>query len=359
MQNISPRTWTFSIIGSLIIMVIINAVIWHFFTRDILTSEPYYSGGLDRIGYIAGSKHYRKPESTLPRRHFQSPAYRGEPVDVMTIGDSFSNMVNNGKDPMYQDWIATLYDLTVMNIQQFKDHDKLTTLAILLNSGYIDRVKPRFVLLETVERYCLYEYAKPLDLDLKLPLDVVEEYYRTVEYRFNPPKVFFLNSGNLKFVYYSVLYHFSDRAFFSPVVVRDLSKPFFSIRNGRRLLVIHEDMKGIPLSTPEKIKMLNANLNTIAKRLRERGIVFYFMPAADKYTMYSKYILDNPYPESVFFELLRKEPRDYILVDTKAMLKELIETGEQDVYYSDDTHWSWKGSKKIAQSMRFNAPSHR
>jgi hypothetical protein len=106
--------------------------------------------------------------------------------------------------------------------------------------------------------------------------------------------------------------------------------------------------------------MLNANLNTIAKRFREKGITLYFMPAADKYTMYSRYILNNPYPESVFFELLRKEPRDYVLVDTKNLLNELIEKGEQDVYYSDDTHWSWKASRKIAESMRFNSfPVHR
>jgi hypothetical protein len=55
---------------------------------------------------------------------------------------------------LYQDWIASLHALTVMNIQPLKDMDKLTTLAILLNSGYIDTVRPRFIVLETVERYC-------------------------------------------------------------------------------------------------------------------------------------------------------------------------------------------------------------
>lgn len=357
MQTLSPRTWTFSIIGFLILLVMSNAVIWHFFTRDLLTFEPYYNGGLDRLGYVFGSKHYRKPETTLPLRHIEGAEYRGGPIDVLTIGDSFSNDRDNGRDPLYQDWIASLHELTVMNIQPLKHRDKLTTLAILLNSGYIDTVRPRFIVLETVERYCVSEYAKPLDLAQKLPLAEIEEFYRSAEYRFSPPKVFFLNSGNFKFIFYSMLYRFSDHAFFSPVTVRNLSKPFFSARNGDTLLVISEDMKSIPLATQDRIRTLNANINMLAKRFREKGITLYFMPAADKYTMYSSYILDNPYPESVFFELLRTEPREYVLVDTKALLQELIEKGEKDVYYSDDTHWSWKASRKIAESMRFNVPS--
>src|SRR5512134_2276015 len=124
MQTLSPRTWTFSIIGFLIALVMTNAVIWHFFTRDILTFEPYYNGGLDRLGYVFGSKHYRKPEKTLPLRHIENAEYRGGPVDVITIGDSFSNMVNNGRDPLYQDWIASLHKLTVMNIQPLTGMDK-------------------------------------------------------------------------------------------------------------------------------------------------------------------------------------------------------------------------------------------
>ena len=55
----------------------------------------------------------------------------------------------------------------------------------------------------------------------------------------------------------------------------------------------------------------------------------------------------------MFFELLREQPKEYVFVDTKKLLTEEVNKGEKDVYYADDTHWSWKASKKIAESMKF------
>ncbi len=357
MQTNSYKMWVFSLVGSLVLFVTANFMIWELFTRDMLSFKPWYSGDLDRMGYIVGSKHYRKPESTLPKTHIENYEYLGQHVDLVTIGDSFSNARYNGKDPLYQDWIASLHNLSVMNIQSLKNTDTFSTLVTLLNSGYFEKVKPRYVIFEAVERYCIYEYAKPMDFMLRKPLQEIEAFYRTEEYRYNPPKVSFLNNGNFKFLLYSILYRFSDRAFYSYVCVRDLTTPLFSVKNGRKLLFFHEDVKHIPIVTPETIRQLNHNLNDLTKLFRKKGIRFYFMPAADKYDIYSDYILNNPYPKSVFFELLRKEPKEYVLVDTKALLQEEVKKGERDVYYADDTHWSWKASRKIAESLHFNIPS--
>lgn len=345
------KKWTFALIAFLLALITVNFAIWKGFTEDILTFDKWYNGGLDRMGYIVGSKHYRKPESTLPRRHIENSEYEGQPVDVITIGDSFSNTYANGRDPLYQDWIASLYGLNVMNIQPLKGLDKLSTLIVLLNSGYLDKVRPRAVIFESVERYCAVVYAKTMNFGIRMPLEKIEDYYRQAAYRSEPPRPAFINTGNFKFILYSILYKFSDHAFFSQVCVRDLNAPLFSVKNDRRLLFFHEDVSLIPAATPDRVKLLNENLNRLAVLLKKKGIVLYFMPAADKYNVYSDYIIDNPYPKSVFFELLRKEPRDYVLVDTKALLLEEVRKGEKDIYYADDTHWSWKAVKKIAENM--------
>jgi hypothetical protein len=135
--------------------------------------------------------------------------------------------------------------------------------------------------------------------------------------------------------------------------MRNLNTPFFSVKKSKRLLFYYEDIKFIPLANEESVGSFNKNLNELALRLKKKGITFYFLPAPDKYAMYSDYIVDNPYPKSVFFELLRKQPKKYVFVDTKAILSELIKKGEKDVYYADDTHWSWKAAKKIAESLKF------
>jgi len=37
----------------------------------------------------------------------------------------------------------------------------------------------------------------------------------------------------------------------------------------------------------------------------------------------------------------------YKFIDTKKILTRMIDNNITDVYYSDDTHWSWKASQEI------------
>ncbi len=347
------KQWAIALIGILVFFFGLNAIIWMFFTRDILTFDRHYSGDLGRLGYIVGSNTYRHPERTLPRGHIENTEYHGQHVDVVTIGDSFSNLRLNGRDPLYQDWIASLYNLDVLNVQALPNRDVFATAVLLLNSGYLDKVKPRILLLETVERNCITIPYTRLDLTQGSTLPVIEQYYRTAENKFNPPSIRFVNTGNFKFLMNAVLYRFSDHAFFSQVYIRDLTAPMFTVKNDRRLLFFRNDIKNSAAATAKSVREFNEDLNALADLLKSKGIRLYFMPAADKYDVYSEYIDHNPYPTSRFFEILRPLPKRYVFVDTKALLLEEIRKGEKDIYYADDTHWSWKGVKKIVENMKF------
>ncbi len=347
------KRWVFALMGILALFLGLNALIWLLFTRDILTFDRHYSGDLARLGYIVGSNTYRHPERTLPRGHIENTEYRGQHVDVVTIGDSFSNLGMNGRDPLYQDWIASLHDLVVMNVQALSGMNVFETAVVLANSGYLDKVKPRFLVLETVERNCVSMPYTRLDLRKSARLPVIEQYYRTATNVFKPPVIRFVNTGNFQFLLNAVLYRFSDNAFFSQVYVRDLSAPMFTVRNARRLLFFRSDIKNIAASTEQSVRQFNEDLNGLSDLLRTKGVRLYFLPAADKYDVYSDYIVNDPYPKSRFFELLRPLPKRYVFVDTKALLLEEVRKGEKDIYYADDTHWSWKGVKKIVENMKF------
>jgi hypothetical protein len=348
------RKWSFLLIASLALLIMFNFTIWQFFTEDILTFEKYCNGDLTRMGYISGSKHYRKYESTLPRKHIENTDYTGrQHVDVVTLGDSFSN-AKSGKDPFYQDWIASLHDLDVLNVQPLRGKTQFETAIVLLNSGYLAKVRPRFLILESVERFCCTtDFSRNVDFQGTMALDAVEQYYRDAKCVSNYPKTSFINTGNFKFVRNAILYEFSDHAFNSPVYARDLIAPLFSVKNDRRLIFLNEDIKNIQAANEQAVNKFNENLNVLANLLAKQGIALYFMPAPDKYNMYRDYIVNNPYPKSTFFELMRPLPKKYIFVDTKAILSQAIKNGEKDIYYADDTHWSWKAVKKIVLGMRF------
>jgi hypothetical protein len=347
------RTWTNRLLGVVLAFAALNGIIWLLFTRPLFEFHDYYNGGLDRMGYIVGSKDFRTPEHTLPKRAMENADYRGTHIDMVTVGDSFLNVRDNGRDPLVQDWIASVRGLDILNVQNLPGANPYETVVILANSGWLDRVRPRFVLLETVERDCILEYSGPQDLAMTRPPADVDAYLRTARYDFHWPRVGFINTGNFKFLYYNIRRRYSDHAFTSNVYTRELREPLFSVRNDRLLLFYADDLTSIPVATKRTVGTMNDNLDRLADLLARKGIGLYFMPAADKYDIYSGYIVNNPYPASVFFELLRPLPKRYTLIDTKALLSEEVAKGEKDVYYADDTHWSWKGAKKIAEQTFF------
>ena len=44
-------------------------------------------------------------------------------------------------------------------------------------------------------------------------------------------------------------------------------------------------------------------------------------------------------------------PKDYVFINTKKILLDELERGEKDVFFKDDTHWSWKASKAIFEKV--------
>jgi hypothetical protein len=345
------KTWSFAFVAVLAVFLAVNFAVWKGFTARMLNAGEYWTPDLVRLGYVTGSTLKRRPESTLRRRHLSTAEYAGQPVDVVTIGDSFSNMAGNGPDPLYQDWVATLHDRSVLNVTRMPGLDELDTLIVLANSGYLGKVRPRAVILQCAERHAIEKLGRAVNFDRTLPLSTIEEHLKQPEDFKQPPRVNFINTSNFKFLANTVLYQFSPNAFFSQVYMTDLSASLFSAPRDKRLLFFHQDLETISRSNAETVAAVNHNMNTLAMNLKQKGMTLYFLPAPNKYTVYYGHFVDRSLPPSTFFELLRRLPKEYRFIDTKKLLVEEVNKGEKDVYYSDDTHWSWKAAKKIAENL--------
>ena len=64
--------------------------------------------------------------------------------------------------------------------------------------------------------------------------------------------------------------------------------------------------------------------------------------------------ISNNYSESIFFEYLSTLDKKYIFINTKEILSKNLENSERDIFYADDTHWSYKASNNIIESDAFN-----
>lgn len=346
------KHFIYGTVSALALFLLFNIAVWKLATEDLLTGK---AGDLSRIGYVSEAAELKSASVDLPKRHIEGTDFSGGNIDVLVIGDSFSNGGGRDRNPFYQDYIATVNGYDVLNIQPYKNHTPLTTIYILMNSGWLDKYKPRFVLVESVGRYSVLNLGGTIGVNKTDFIGNIERFYREAKYEneFEPGDIAFINTGNIKYFFYRLLYLFSDHAYYSQVYKKKLNTPLFSKGDGRTLLFYYEDLKAISFMREEYIRRMNYNLNALASRLRQMGIALVFLPAVDKYDLYSDYIADNPYPRSVFFERLRALEKGYFMIDTKGILAEELKRGEKDIFAPDDSHWTWKASKKIFESFSF------
>jgi hypothetical protein len=339
--------------------IALNWILWHFWVEDLLTGK-YAGGDLSRLGYVYGSRMPRQKTVTLPFRHMEARDYDGRSIDVLTIGDSFSNADYVGENSCYQDYIATYGKNTVINLLPWYRSEEggaapIFTLLQVLNSGYLDRFRPKYLILQTVERSAIYRLARPLDFDIPASYKEVESFYRGEGLKFHVDSDYgFINTGNYKFILNNVIYYpIFGHDMGNGVYTRKLDGDYFSVKKSNQLVHCFEDINNVPMVTPEAVAYMNENLNRLADRLRAKGIRLVFLPIVDKTNLYGDHILENTYPRSHFFELLRPLSRRYQLIDTKEILTKELDRGVKDLYYADDTHWSWKASDAVFKQVQF------
>jgi len=335
----------------LILFGLYHLTIWHFFTSKIYDTAPYQIGDLARMSYQLGSIHRRIDENSLDKHHISYDKYKeGMQIDIITIGDSFSNGGGVGLNPFYQDYIATLSNKSVLNIQNPDEEiNYLEAINALIDNGWVDKVNPSIIIIQTVARRLAKLYAREQRWDIILSDNFESRLYnRPWREDIKTPKI--INTANYKLPLYSILYKFKPNAQ-KNVVKLPLTQELFSVKNASTLLIYKEDIENMEQFNKEFVSLINDNFNTLAKKLQHKGVKLIFMPAVDKYDLYSEFILNNPYPPNPLFENLRDLDKNYTLLDTKAILKQAVFNGEIDIFYADDTHWSYKASKLIADEF--------
>ncbi|MFA6339262.1 MAG: hypothetical protein WCW87_04390 [Candidatus Paceibacterota bacterium] len=321
-------------------------------TSKIFVSPPNYVGDLGRTSYAIDSLSPRLQNNTLAHKHFDGNNWKNEPIDLLTLGDSFSNGGGGGKNPYYQDYLATRLNINILNIQNIDTNfSYIDTIHFLHERKWLNKLKPKAILIQVVVRESLRDVpTKKTKLDLQdISIKNILKSNQTAHF----PQPLWINTANYKAPYYYIRYYYSVRAK-KEVYRLPLITNFFTAKDQNHLLVYHDDVKNISKFNESSIHHLNAELNVLAEELQREKITLIFMPVVDKYDLYYDYLFNRgQFPENPFFSLLRKEPKKYIFIDTKVILESMLKNDTNDLYYPDDTHWSYKASEKIATDPSF------
>lgn len=336
---------------TMILFISYHLVIWFFFTSKVLDPKNNTSiGDLGRMSYQTQMLHNRELKYTLDKSHIYKDTYKEQKIDILTIGDSFSRGGGGGTNPYYQDFISTKYNKNILNIAPYGKYNSLETIISLYNSGELERLKPKIIIVESVVRITPKRYGEKLNMNISDAKLIVQSKFLSPEIL---PSVYLINTANYKLPFYSIKYHFNNNAF-KNVYKFDLTKKLFTKNNGKKVLIYKDDIALISQFTIKNIETINSNFNKVAKLLQELNIKLFFMPAPDKYDLYSNFIVDNKYQKNPFFDTIRELDKEYIFIDTKSILLKLLDNGVKDVYWIDDTHWTQKASEAISKDKVFN-----
>lgn len=336
------------------IFFLVNVIIWNFFVKETFIARDGH-GDLDRLGfYFSG---YASTEQiTYEKKHIDFKDYifnkNQEKIDILTIGDSFSN---GGAGAFYQDYLTEKYDKNVLHIMNNTSFNAVQLLYLIDKFGYLDYINPKTVILESVERSMNDRFGKE---NIIIPDITKEEFEKLLFKGSNAPndtnsKIApgIMINANSKFIINRIRYYGNDEILSSDVFVTKLNKDLFSNSNNSRLLMYYHDDLWY-----EKIEAnydnINNNINKVSDFLREKNIKLIFMTNVDKYDLYYPYVSNkNKHEENNFFDKFDSIPKKYEFVNTKKILRQMINNGEKDIYWLNDTHWSWKAQQRVVDAI--------
>ena len=351
------KKFVFLILALLSLFSLYHYIVFTLYSSKIFAREDkLYIGDIARVSYQTDPLFPRKLEYTLPKKHLNKKQYHQDMnIDILTIGDSFSNAATGGLNPYYQDYLATDYNKTVLNIVNTKG-GKLhifSPIIALYNNGWLKKHHVKTVIIQSVERFCVTRFTKKFDFNTK-DINLKNNIASARTHDSYIPQIKFISEANYKLPYYQ--YQATKKIHFhTDVMLFKLNKKLFSpINFTNKLLIHHEDILSLPYNNYESIKRLNQNFNLLAKKLSAIGTTLVFMPTVDKYDLYYPYISTNPYQKNNFFDIIRKMKKNYVLIDTKEILQKQLTDGVLDIYYPDDSHWSFKAIATITKSQIFH-----
>ena len=319
----------------------------------------YNEGDLIRIGFLFNdpspkskvNKPYNKMLIKYKRLTDINLTQQNE-TTILSIGDSFSQLGNIG----YLNFLAH-HNVSVLNVDGYlTDENPVQTLVNLINSDFFNRVHPKYVVLQSVEREIM-ERTNEIDYSASMTI----EYLKTLihkrikkesEKTEKTKDLQLFSDGTIKIPILNLLSNFFDTPIWSQTYKMKTTRRDLFSNNPDHLLFYNNDVRTLgEKNDPNKINVANANLNTIHEMLAKKNIKLIVLISPDKYDLYHPYLSNNTrFAEPVFFPLFNNLNKKYIYINSYKSLCEGIKN-TKDIYYYDDSHWSPIGSKIIANEI--------
>jgi len=205
--NIKTYTkYLFIVIG---IFIIYHFLMWTLFTSQIFAPKSGTSiGDLGRMSYQINLLDNRELKYTLKKRFLYDEDFNNQEIDILTIGDSFSGGGGAGENPYYQDYLATIYNQNILNVEPMNEFTSLEIALGMYNSGYLEKLKPKIIIVESIQRAVTNRFTK----ELKKDSNITSPTFTRRSTIYPNQEVSIISTANYKIPYYFIAYNFKENA---------------------------------------------------------------------------------------------------------------------------------------------------
>jgi hypothetical protein len=339
----------------------------HFITKAIYFILPYFilfflmiffypleKGDLLRIGYLPEINKFYKANferyllDTIYYEEIKDLNYENKEYDFIVFGDSFSDQLEFG----YKNHIAKKHKL--LNVDGKISANPIEKLSLFLNGDFFKKVKTKYVILESVERD-IVQRSLNFNKVSSVNIDSIESIYGNEQNIQDKERGYnFFSNQTFLFTYNTIKFFLLDNSSFENSVSKvKLNKKLFNYGFGDELLYYNIDYDNLKYNNKfSDVCKLNRELNILADKLDKFGVKLVVLPCPDKYDIYYDFISNKRYMiKPIFFDLMSRTNKRYLYVNSKNILKFHLNEEVQDLYFFDDTHWSPKATRIIADSL--------
>ena len=314
---------------------------------------PNIHGDISRLAFIPFGHEY---DDNLAKRMLKETLYptiektdtlRQLQVQVLNIGDSFSALGNGS----HQNYLCHK-GLSLINTERGLYKSPMQYAYNIMDKGIIDSTNAQVLIVQVAERD-FERYIESFDVN---QIDMVEDDDTSDgsgsgenDKRWSIGGEKAPNTWSLTRARDWVMYRIGRG---NPIYTSQLDKDYFSSKEPDQLYFYSYDIvNGVSINPQNDEKVVQV-FNTLCAKAQEKGLYLILLVAVDKYDLYQQHIVDNPYPAKTVNEdidrILGQSPH---LLLAKHCLLPMVEKGELDVFRFTDTHWSYKASEVIADSI--------
>ena len=302
---------------------------------------PNMQGDLGELGKIPTKLYYER-DSDMVIRNIAYPtiqkieSIKTDTFDIITCGDSFSQQGKYG----FQNYMARKGYKIINYFPYGSQRWNSFQLAFdLMNLEYVDSTNVKVLIIESVERELVNRLSK-----LDFTHTTLEEGSENSE---QPEKKGLLSESKIYLDFLIGTDHGEN-----PVKKLKLSKPMFSGHRGTDLYIYQDDVENGCFIPNDAYLCIKANIDRLFAKASSKGIELIVLICPDKYDMYQDYVVNNTYPKKTINEDFRRVVGDNKnIVIGKEILSPYIKKGDKDMYYFDDTHWTFRSARIIADTL--------